>query len=374
MPGKVNYILDNAKARAVTTGVAAGIVIPVIAWMMDIIASGKMLSVTALLQIHFDHPSLFLIDIVPVASGLFIYFVISVRERDKETYEEKIAQRDQRIDKNASFAKKIGEGDYTSPFELGSGNDALGESLLLMRENLILNTRKESEQSWIAAGKEQISNVLRIHNKIDVLAYETLVSLTRYINAVQGAFYLFDEDREVLINIGTYAYNRKKYVNQEFKVGEGLIGECAYEMDLIYRTEIPDEYVTITSGILGDKRPKSILIVPLVSDEKLQGVLEFAFLLDELPTLTLHFMKELGEIIARTIFNLRVNEKTERLLEESRQMTGELQENEEQLRQSAEEMRATQEELQRSNEKLEGQITEVENAQKRLHSLLENAS
>jgi PAS domain S-box-containing protein len=111
-----------------------------------------------------------------------------------------------------------------------------------------------------------------------------------------------------------------------------------------------------------------------VSDEKLQGVIEFAFLKNQLPDLTLHFMKELGEIIARTIFNLRVNEKTERLLLESRQMTQELQENEEQLRQSAEEMRATQEELQHSNEQLESQIIEVGNAQKRLHSLLENAS
>ena len=374
MPVKVNYILDNAKARAVIIGVAVSIVVPVIAWMMDIIVAGRMLSLTTLLQIHINHPSLFFVDLIPIASGIIIYFIISIREKDKDFYEEKIIKRDHRINKNASFAKQIGEGDYTSPFEPSGSDDALGESLLLMRDNLILNTRKEAEQSWIAAGKEQISNVLRIHNKIDVLANETLVSLTKYINAVQGAFYLFDSDRKVLINIATYAFNRKKFVNQEFQVGEGLIGECAYEMDLIYRTEIPEDYVTITSGILGDKRPKTILIVPLVSDENLQGVIEFAFLLDELPALTLNFMKELGEIIARTIFNLRVNEKTERLLEESRQMTGELMENEEQLRQSAEEMRATQEELQRSNEKLEGQINEVENAQKRLHSLLQNAS
>jgi PAS domain S-box-containing protein len=374
MPVKVNYILDNAKARAVIIGVAVSIVIPVIAWMMDIIVASQMPGLTNLLQIHLNHPSLFLIDLVPLAIGIIIYLVLSIREKDKIFYEEKITERDDRINRNAFFAKRIGEGDYTSPFESAGTADALGQSLLLMRDNLILNTRKEAEQSWIAAGKERISNVLRIHNKIDVLAYETLVSLTQYINAVQGAFYLFDEDRERLINIATYAFNRKKFVNQEFQIGQGLIGECAYEMDMIYRTEIPDEYVTITSGILGDKRPRSILIVPLVSDEKLQGVIEFAFLLDELPPLTLNFMKELGEIIARTVFNLRVNEKTERLLEESRQMTGELQENEEQLRQSAEEMRATQEELQRSNEKLEGQITEVENAQKRLHSLLENAS
>ncbi len=85
-------------------------------------------------------------------------------------------------------------------------------------------------------------------------------------------------------------------------------------------------------------------------------------------------MKELGDIIARTIFNLRVNQKTEKLLQESQKMTLELQSNEEKLKENAEEMRVTQEELKRSNEQLESQVQEVENAQKRLHWLLENAS
>ncbi len=366
--------IDKTKFRIVVIGMAIGLAIPVCAWMIDFIAADVLVNIHSFIGIHLLHPSLFFVDLIPVATAICLYLYISHQEKIHAFFRDKIRQRDELIEKNADFAKRIGQGDYTSPFEPYGNEDALGKSLLRMRDNLVLNTRKEAEQSWIAAGKDQISNILRIHNKIDILAYETLVSLIRYINAVQGAFYLFDEDKEVLTNISTYAFNRKKYITQEFRIGQGLIGECAYEMDLIYRTEIPDDYVTVTSGILGDKKPKSILIVPLVSDEKLQGVIEFTFLLEELPDLTLHFMKELGEIIARTIFNLRVNEKTERLLEESRQMTVELQENEEELRQSAEEMRATQEELQRSNANLAVQVDEVENAQKRLHSLLENAS
>lgn len=366
--------IDKNKLRIVVVSMAVSLVIPLIAWMFDFVAGNMLVSLHSLINIHLSHPSLFIIDLIPIAAGFCSYLYLSFKEKLTTYFTEKIRQRDALIEKNADFAKRIGQGDYTSPFEPTGNEDALGKSLLRMRDNLVLNTRKEAEQSWIAAGKDQISNILRIHNKIDILAYETLVSLIKYINAVQGAFYLYDGERNVLTNISTYAFNRKKFVTQEFQVGHGLIGECAYEMDLVYRTEIPDDYVTITSGILGDKKPKSILIVPLVSDEKLQGVIEFAFLLDELPELTLNFMRELGEIIARTIFNLRVNEKTERLLEESRQMTVELQENEEELRQSAEEMRATQEELQRSNANLAVQVDEVENAQKRLHSLLENAS
>ena len=70
---------------------------------------------------------------------------------------------------------------------------------------------------------------------------------------------------KLLNNTATYAYNRKKYLEQQFGIGEGLVGQCAYEMDYIYRTEIPDDYISITSGILGDQKPESILLVPLIT-------------------------------------------------------------------------------------------------------------
>ena len=201
-----------------------------------------------------------------------------------------------------------------------------------------------------------------------------MVELIKYIDVIQGAFYIYNEEDKTLENTATYAYNRRKYIDAKFQIGEGLVGQCAYEMDVIYRREIPDEFVTITSGILGDKKPNSLLLVPLITDEKLQGVLEFASLKDEISELKIIFLKEFSDIIARTIFNLKVNTRTEKLLKDAQEMTEELQENEEELRQNAEEMRATHEELEKTNSNLQTQIRAVENAQKRQHALLENAS
>lgn len=314
------------------------------------------------------------IGFFPLIVGSLVFYYRDLITKKTAVYLDQIEERDRKIDRNASFAQKIGEGDFESEFEIAGDEDILGKSLLLMRDNLLENNRKEADQNWIAQGKDLISNILRIHNKIEDLSYDVIANLIKYINAIQGALYIYDEESRKLINIAAYAYNRKKYINQEFQIGLGLIGQCAFEMDIIYRTEIPDDYVSITSGILGDKKPQSLLIVPLIADEKLQGVIEFASLEDHIPQLTIQYLKELGEIIARTLYNLRINQKTEQLLMESQQMTQELRENEEQLRQNAEEMRATQEELQKSNEKLEAQIQEVEHAQKRLNSLLENAS
>jgi PAS domain S-box-containing protein len=86
------------------------------------------------------------------------------------------------------------------------------------------------------------------------------------------------------------------------------------------------------------------------------------------------FVQEISLIIARTVFNIKVNERTRSLLGESQKMSNELQIQQEVLRQNAEEMEATQEELKRSNYRLEEQIEEVNRTQKRMQLLLENAS
>jgi hypothetical protein len=261
------------------------------------------------------------------------------RLKDKNIYMTRLNEGESRMNAMADFAKKIGEGDYYSNLSISAEQDILAGSLLLMRDNLQQNTKKESEQSWIAEGKETISHILRQYNKVDELASQVIQALVKYTKLVQGAVYLYNEDSKTLINAATYAYNRKKFISSEYRLGYGLIGQCAFEMDYIYRTEIPEDYITITSGILGDQKPRSLLLIPLISDEKLQGVIEFASLDDFIPNLTIRLLKELGEIIARTFSNLKINERTEKLLVESQQMTLELQENEEELRQNAEEIK-----------------------------------
>lgn len=355
-------------------GVGTSFLFLFISWMIDILNNNLGVSINTIADIHRSNPIHWLIDILPFIVGIVIYFSIKKREKDKAAFEKIIDQRNQDINRNARFAKKIGEGIYDDHDDLVDEDDIIGRSLIVMRDNLLANNKKEKEQNWISEGKDLIYSILRMHNNIDKLAYEVIIKLIKYINVIQGSFYIYDEEERKLINLATYAYNRKRFVNQEFKIGEGLIGQCAYEQDIVYRTEIPDNYATITSGILGNKKPSSILIVPLITEEKLQGIIEFASIEDKFQTLTIKFLKELGEIIARTLYNLRMNQKTEKLLQESQQMTEELKENEEELRQNAEEMRSTQEELEISNKNLETQIKEVENAQKRLHSLLENAS
>ncbi len=276
----------------------------------------------------------------------------------------------------ASFAKQIGEGDFNADFKPISEQDTLGNSLINMRNSIQEAEKRDRERNWIVTGVAETGEILRSNDDLEELGDEILSYVTDKIEAVQGAFYVLnddDSDSYFLEMKSSYAYNKKKYMKARFKFAEGLVGQSAIEQDTLLRTEIPHDYVSVTSGLLGDKRPSCILIVPLITDEKVYGVLEFAGF-EKFDSSQVKFVEEISLIIARTVFNIKINERTRKLLAESQEMSQELQEQQEVLRQNAEEMEATQEELQRTNQRLEDQIEEVNRTQKRMQLLLENAS
>lgn len=251
-------------------------------------------------------------------------------------------------------------------------DDSLSKKLLELGQNIRESKIKEDQQNWITRGKESVSDVLRNAQNLDDLSFNTIKSIIYFMDAVQGAFYILNEN--VLKRTATYAYGRRRFEYDEIAIGKGLVGAAAYERAMIYRTEIPDDYYSITSGLMGEQKPKSIIIIPLIQEENLQGVMEIAFLHSEVEGYKRRFADEISSMIGQTIYSLKVTERTEQLLKESQQMTSALRENEEQLRLNAREMIAAQEELEKSNKLLESQIQEVANSGKRLEALLTNAS
>nr|WKN35547.1 PAS domain S-box protein [Tunicatimonas sp. TK19036] len=280
------------------------------------------------------------------------------------------------LQRTATFAHQIGAGKLDASFKPISDEDTLGNALINMRDNILNSEKRDDERNWIVTGVAEIGEILRSHDQLEDLGDAVVAYVCQKINAIQGAFYVVNDDDKMNSFIemkASYAYNKKKHLKGTFKFAEGLIGQAAIEQDTLLRTEIPYDYVTVTSGLLGDQRPESLLIVPLITNEEVYGVLEFAAF-EKFSSRDVKFVEEISLITARTVFNIKVNERTRMLLEESQQMSNELQEQQEILRQNAEEMQATQEELQRTNKQLEEQIQEVERTQNRMASLLENAS
>ncbi len=369
-----NYISTNIVKVYTLGGMFFGLAFPIFAVGIGFLAFKYPANMSGIVQMHAENVLYYIIDMAPLVLMASSYLLAqNISEKRKELLLE-IEQKDKLIQKNAKFARQIGEGNFSGEdFEV-TEDDTLGQSLILMRDNLVATYQKENELNWITRGKEISANILRKGDEIEIMAYEMMVSLVNYTASVQGSFYVFDDERNKLVNVSTYAYNRKKYVNQEFEIGQGLIGQAAYEKEYIYRKEIPDDYFTITSGLLGDKKPKTVLITPLIGNDELQGVIEIASLEEEMPRQMITLFQELKEIIGQTLFNLKASTRTIQLLEDSRKLTARLRKNEDELRRNAEQMQMTQIELEKSNKELATKMAEVERGQNRLRALLENAS
>lgn len=312
----------------------------------------------------------------PVGLGLSVYVGAKYIHKLFSQVENERNNQIEIVERTTVFVNEIGKGNVSVEFKPFDNNDALGIALLQMRGDIVAKAQKDDERKWIMTGVAEVSEMLRKHHQLSTLGDELTAYLTRKVGAVQCAFYKINEENEkdVFIEmISCYAYNRKKYIHNKFKIGQGLVGQAVIEQDTLYRTEIPADYVSITSGLLGDKKPSAIIIVPLITNEKPFGVIELASLQNISPA-NRQFLNEVSEIIARTIFNLTVNENTLRMLNESRKMGQELEEQRQQLLENARKMVLSQEELEKSNQLLEEQMSEVSNAQKRLQVLLERSS
>jgi len=261
----------------------------------------------------------------------------------------------------ASFAQNIGRGELDVDFEKLSNKDVLGSALLDMRDSLKKARDEQKERqieedkrNWVTQGQAKFADILRQDNDdMEVLSFNVIKNLVKYVEANQGGlFILNDEDKNdpYLELVACYAYDRKKYVTRKIQPGEGLVGACYLEKKPVFLTQVPQDYIYITSG-LGDENPDCILLVPVLLNEEVYGVIELAAF-KEFEKHVVSFIEKVAENIASTISTVKINIRTAQLLEQSQQQAEEMRAQEEEMRQNMEEMHATQEEMQRKDSEL----------------------
>jgi PAS domain S-box-containing protein len=283
----------------------------------------------------------------------------SSNEWTRNFYKDILANR-KKIKQATEWINAIADGEK---IELSENSDnQLSAAVINLQSELSKFRNKEKKRTWQAEGLAKFSEILRTYNEnMKDFGFHIISETAKYIEANQGAIYLRgkEEDEEYLEMIGCYAYQRRKLANKRILKGEGLVGQSFQEKDLIYITDVPEKYVKITSG-LGQALPRHILIIPLISDEKMVGAMELASF-QILEDYQIEFLKDLAKNIAASIAVIQVNENTHQLLEDSQKMSIELQANEEEMRQNMEEMEATQEEMARNQLELDGVFSAINN-------------
>lgn len=261
----------------------------------------------------------------------------------------------------ADFALEIGEGKFDSDFEPKSEQDTLGNALTQMRDRLSEVALDEKKRSWGIEGLALFSDILRRDNdNLEALSNNLIAKMIEYLGANQGAIFVVHDDNQyvndpILKLTGCYAYDRQKYLEVSIHKGEGLVGQCWAEGKKILLTDVPKQYINITSG-LGEAPPNVILIVPLMVNGEILGIVELASF-KIFQDYEVDFVEKVSESIASTLKSVKVNVRTVNLLNESKSQAEVMQQQEEEMRQNMEEMQATQEMFDSKEQDYKSEIT-----------------
>jgi PAS domain S-box-containing protein len=275
------------------------------------------------------------------------------------------------LQRKAEFALEIGKGELGTHYQPLSENDILGNALIEMEKSLQkadLEDQKykneEKKRIWFNEGVARFSEILRLHNdNINKLADEIIQNLVIYLNAAQGNLFFYNDEENSNVHlelVAAYAYNRKKYIQKTIQLGEGLVGTVAVEKEKLFITEIPEDYLSISSG-MGEAPPRCLLIIPLKLEDTVLGIVELAsFHIFEAHEM--EFIEKIGQTIASTITNVKINARTAKLLEQSQKQGEEMAEQEEEMRQNMEELRTTQEDFSRRETEINGFLIAIQNS------------
>ena len=251
-----------------------------------------------------------------------------------------------------SVIKDIGQDHFGSTI-LNINNENIRTSLLSANQKITDLRKKEMENSWITGQVAAISDLKQKGNDVSEYSYNVISMIVKTLSANQGGFFILKKEggSSYLELTACYAYDRKKYIHKSIHVGDGIIGQVYYEKDIIYMTDVPKDYVKITSG-LGEALPTTICIVPLLFEGDVYGAIEIASF-HKLEEFQITYLRKVSEIIGYNLSAMEVNHRTELLLAESQKMAQEVKSQEEELRQNLLELTATQEIMFREKKKLE---------------------
>jgi signal transduction histidine kinase/DNA-binding response OmpR family regulator/HAMP domain-containing protein len=265
----------------------------------------------------------------------------------------------------AEVATAVTKGDLTRSI----GVEARGEVAVLkdnineMIHNLKETTEKTTEQDWLKTNLTRFTRMLQGQRDPMTVSKMILSELAPLVHAEHGVFYGMvgsnGSPPRLAFQAG-YAYKQRTNLAREFNLGEGLIGQCALEKRRILVTDVPADYIRITSGV-GEATPANIIVLPVLFESDVRAVIELASFRSFSPT-HLDFLDQLMESIGIVLNTIEANSRTEELLTQSQSLANELQSQQDRLQRTNEELAEKARQLVQQNAEIDHRRNEVESA------------
>ncbi|HSF32803.1 MAG TPA: response regulator, partial [Candidatus Tectomicrobia bacterium] len=269
----------------------------------------------------------------------------------------------------AEVATAVTKGDLSRSITVEAAGEvaALKDNINEMIRNLRDTTRVNTQQDWLKTNVARFTRVLQGQRDMLTVAKLLLSELAPLVTVQHGVFYMKEstEGAASLKLFSSYGYTERKHLSNNFQTGEGLVGQCLFEKQRILLTDVPNDYIKVSSG-LGEATPLNIVVLPVIFEGEVLAVMELASF-NRFSDIHLTFLDQLSESVGIVLNTIAATTRTEELLKQSQSLASELQSQQEEMREtnkrleeqaktlqvSEERLKQQQEELQKTNEELE---------------------
>ncbi len=262
----------------------------------------------------------------------------------------------------AEVATAVTKGDLTRSIAVGAQGELaeLRDSINQMIANLRETTQKNTEQDWLKTNLAKFTRMLQGQRDLETVSRQILSELSPLVSAQHGVFYHMDPENgtPALRLLSSYAYRERKHLSNQFRLGEGLVGQCALEKERILLTDVPDDYIKINSG-LGEAAPYNVVVLPVLFEGQVTAVIELASF-HRFSEIHLTFLDQLTESIGIVLNTIGANMRTEKLLAQSQSLAEELQTQQRELTETNRRLEQQARSLQASEELLKSQQEEMQ--------------
>ncbi len=268
----------------------------------------------------------------------------------------------------AEVATAVTEGDLTRQVSVAASGEVavLKDKLNMMIGNLRETMRQNTEQDWLKTNLERFTRMLQGQRDLATVSNLILSELAPLVCAQHGVLYALTDPADgagpLLSFQAGYGLNERKFLASSFRLGEGLVGQCALEKKSILLTGVPGDYVRINSG-LGEAPALNIIVLPILFEGSVRAVIELASFSPFSPTHQ-SLLEQLAKNIGLVLNTVAATSVTDRLLEQAQSQAQELQSRQEQLAQSNQDLAAQATLMAEKNDEVERKFQEVEAAKR----------
>lgn len=167
-------------------------------------------------------------------------------------------------------------GEPAPPLRLGPAATEIRELAASLDEYHRIGEQRALDQ-WAKSQQVGILAALQRRQGAAAQALCFLEALAPLLELGAATFYGFDPEARVLRLLASYALNDPGAVPAAVPLGEGLLGQCALERQVVRLEPPPPDYLRIGSA-LGHAPAGSLLLLPVLAGERLLAVVELATL------------------------------------------------------------------------------------------------